>query len=62
MEAESKPVRDVCQHCGDEEGNCVSMRCLRCEALLCSRSVVPALASNPYYPYKHRVNNRRYRE
>jgi hypothetical protein len=44
-----------CPHCGDDSGTCHAMRCLKCEALLCSRCVTPVLATHPYYPYKHRV-------
>ncbi len=45
----------ACPHCGDETGTCTSLRCLKCEQLLCSRMVTPVLPTSPYYPFKHRV-------
>ena len=36
-----------CPHCGNDSGDCLSMRCLKCEALLCSRMVTPVLATHP---------------
>ncbi len=45
-----------CPHCGNDSGDCLSMHCLKCKALLCSRMVTPVLATHPYYPYKHRVH------
>ncbi len=53
--SEQKPRGGECPHCGGDTGECISMRCLKCEALLCSRGVTPVLASSPYYPNKHRV-------
>jgi hypothetical protein len=46
--------REACPHCGDDTGTCVTLRCSKCERLLCSRQVTPVLPANPFYPYKHR--------
>ena len=45
-----------CPHCGDETGTCITLRCLKCDRLLCSRQVTPVLPASPYYPYKHRAS------
>lgn len=47
-----------CPHCGDAAGVCVSMRCLRCEATVCSRQATPVSPRSPFYPYKHRALRR----
>ena len=43
----------ACPHCGDDSGTCVSLRCVGCGVLLCSRQVTPVLPENPFYPFKH---------
>ena len=53
--ARQQPAPAKCPHCGDETGTCTTLRCLRCERLLCSRQVTPVLPANPFYPYKHRA-------
>ena len=53
---ENAPPQGECPHCGDDSNTCVSMRCLRCAAVLCSRLVTPVAPESPFYPYKHRVS------
>ena len=52
--AQREALGGACPHCGDESGTCLTLRCLRCDRLLCSRQVTPVLPTNPRYPYKHR--------
>ncbi len=54
--AQTKQSGGECPHCEGGTGECVSMRCLKCDALLCSRCVTPVTDTHPYYPYKHRVH------